>query len=56
MTDKEAYRLIGEAAEKLSRMPEMQAQMMKITHEKDKKAAEKMLYMTAIGALMGISK
>lgn len=56
MTDKEAYRLIGEAAEKLAKLPEMQKQMMKIAREKGKEAAEQMLYITAIGALMGINK
>lgn len=55
MTDKEAHELIGEAAEKLANLPEMQKQMMKIAREKGKEAAEQMLYLTAIGALMGVN-
>lgn len=56
MKDKEAYELIGQRVMELVSMPEIQAEMVKIANEKGKEAAEKMIYMTAIGTLIGLQK
>lgn len=56
MTNKEAYELIGQRVMELVSMPEIQAEMVKIANEKGKEAAEKMIYMTAIGTLIGLQK
>lgn len=53
MTDKEAYKLIGERAAELSKRPEIQAKMVEIARTKGKKEAEKYLYMAAIASLAG---
>lgn len=56
MTNKEAYELIGQRVTELVSMPEIQAEMIKVAREKGKEAAEKMIYMTAIGTLIGLQK
>ena len=56
MKEKEAYELIGQRVMELVSMPEIQAEMVKIANEKGKEAAEKMIYMTAIGTLIGLQK
>ena len=53
MTDKEAYKLIGERAVELSKRPEIQAKMIEIARTEGKKKAEKYLYMAAIASLAG---
>lgn len=55
MSDKEAYRLIGERAEALAQSPEIQAKMIEIAKEKCKEEAEKWLYMVAVGTLAGLN-
>lgn len=52
MTDKEAYKTIGERAEELAQIPEVQNKMIEISNKEGKKAAEKWLYMSAIASLM----
>lgn len=56
MTNKEAFELIGQRVAELVALPEMQDEMMKIAKKQGKEAAEKMLYMTAIGTLLGLQK
>ena len=53
MTDKEAYKLIGERAAELAKRPEIQSKMIEIARTKGKKEAEKYLYMAAIASLAG---
>ena len=52
MTDKEAYDTIGERAEQLAQIPEVQNKMIEILNKEGKEAAEKWLYMSAIASLM----
>lgn len=52
MTDKEAYRTIGERAEELAKIPEVKEKMLEILNKEGKEAAEKWLYMSAIASLM----
>lgn len=53
MTDKEAYKLIGERAAEIAKRPEIQQKMIEIAGSKGKKEAEKYLYMAAIASLAG---
>lgn len=55
MTDREAYRIIGERAAELAELPEVQAQMVKIAREQGTEAAERALYMAAVASLVGVS-
>ena len=52
MTDKEAYKTIGERAEQLSQIPDVQNKMVEIARSQGKQAAEKWLYMSAIASLI----
>ena len=52
MTDTEAYRAIGERAEQLTQIPEVQKKMIEILNNDGKEAAEKWLYMSAIASLI----
>jgi len=55
MDDKSAYRLIGERAEELSKMPEVQKKMVEMVRSGfTKEDAEKWLYACAIGTLIGV--
>ena len=56
MTDKEDYELIGRRVMELVSTPEVQAEMVKAANEQGKEAAEKMIYMTAVGTLIGLHK
>ena len=51
MTDKEAYRIIGERTEKLVKLPEVQKKMIAIAREQDREAAERYVYMLAVATL-----
>ena len=53
MTNKEAYALIGERAEQLSKMPDVQEKMIRLARENGKEAAEKWLYLAAVATLAG---
>ena len=52
MTDEEAYKLIGERAEELSKRADVQKKMVEIEHNDGKAEAEKWLYRAAIATLM----
>ena len=52
MTDKEAYKLIGERVEQLSKRADVQNKMLEIACKDGKAEAEKWLYMSAIASLM----
>ena len=52
MTDKEAYKLIGERAEELSKRVDVQKKMVEIANKDGKSEAEKWLYRCAIATLM----
>ena len=51
MTDKEAYRIIGERAEELVKLPEVQKKMIAIARENGKDAAESYVYKLALATL-----
>lgn len=51
MGNAEGYRLIGERATELAKMPDVQRKMLKVSNEQGKKAAETMLYRFAIATL-----
>ena len=53
MTNKEAYKIIGERAAELVKRPEIKKKMLKIAAKQGKKEAEKFLYLAAIATLMG---
>lgn len=53
MTDKEAYKIIGARAEEIAKLPEVQREMIEIARKQGKEAAEKYLYLAAIGTLIG---
>lgn len=53
MTNKEAYKLIGERAKVLTRNLDIQLTMLRIAEEKGKEEAAKWLYMAAIATLVG---
>ncbi|MBQ2177096.1 MAG: hypothetical protein II453_19280 [Alphaproteobacteria bacterium] len=53
MTNKEAYKLIGERARELTRKPEIQSTMLHLAKEKGEEEATKWLYMAAIATLVG---
>ena len=56
MTNTEAYTLIGERAQELSKLPEIQSKMVDMVRNgSTKEEAEKWLYMCAIGTLAGIT-
>ena len=52
MTDEEAYKLIGERAEELSKRTDVQKKMVEIANKDGKTEAEKWLYRFAIATLM----
>ena len=52
MTDKEAYKAIGERAEELRKRDDVQKKMVEIAVKDGKAEAEKWLYMSAIASLM----
>lgn len=52
MTDEEAYKLIGERAEELSKRTDVQKKMVEIADKQGKAEAEKWLYKAAIATLM----
>ena len=52
MTDKEAYKLIGERAEELSKREDVQKKMVEIVNKDGKAEAEKWLYTAAIATLI----
>ena len=52
MTDEEAYKLIGERAEELSKRSDVQKKMVEISSKDGKAEAEKWLYRFAIATLM----
>lgn len=54
MTNKEAYKLIGERAEELTKEPNIRKQMIEIARKEGKEKAEQFLYFTAIATLVGI--
>ena len=53
MTDKEAYKLIGERAEELTRMKDVQIKMIEISKKEGKEKAASWLYKVAIASLIG---
>ena len=53
MTDKEAYKIIGERAEELTKNAEVQSKMLCIAKREGEEAAEKWLYMLAVATLAG---
>jgi hypothetical protein len=54
MSNKEAFKLIGERADELAKNQEVQHKMLQIVREKSKEDAEKWLYRLAIATLAGI--
>lgn len=52
MTDTEAYKLIGERAEELTKRIDVQTKMVQIANTKGKEKAEKWLYNLAIASLL----
>lgn len=54
MSNKEAFKLIGERAGELAKNQEVQHKMLQIVKEKSKEDAEKWLYRLAIATLAGI--
>lgn len=54
MKNKEAYALIGERANELSKKPEVQNEMIKIAKMQGKEDAERYLYILAITTLCGL--
>lgn len=56
MNNKEAFKLIGERAEELTKKQDVQHKMLQIAKEKSKEDAEKWLYMLAIATLAGIKQ
>lgn len=52
MTDLEAYELIGERAEELTKRADVQKKMVEIADNDGKAEAEKWLYMSAIASLI----
>lgn len=55
MTNTEAYKIIGERAAELAKMPEVQSIMVQMVNSgKTKEETEQWLYMNAIGTLMGV--
>ena len=55
MTDKQAYKLIGERAEELSKNIDIQNKMVEIAQKEGKQKAEQYLYMLAISTLCGVN-
>ena len=54
MTNNEAYKLIGERANELSKNKEVQKKMVEIAKTEGKEKAEKFLYNLAIATLCGV--
>ena len=54
MTNNEAYKLIGERANELSKNTEVQKKMVEIAKSDGKEKAEKFLYDLAIATLCGV--
>lgn len=53
MSDKEAYKLIGERVKELSANLKIQKKMLEIAREKGREEAERLLYLAAIATLVG---
>lgn len=53
MTDREAYKLIGERAAELTKRPEIQKKMLEIANAEGKETAVKWVYLAAIATLYG---
>lgn len=53
MTNEQAFEMIGERAEELTKDSSIQAKMVDIAKKDGKEAAEKYLYMMAIATLCG---
>lgn len=53
MTDEQAYKLIGERTEELSKNKDIQNKMVEIAQKEGKAKAEQYLYMLAISTLCG---
>ena len=53
MTNKEAYKLIGERTAEIVKRPEIQKKMLEIANAEGKEAAVKWVYMAAIATLYG---
>ena len=53
MTNEQAYKLIGERTEELSKNIDVQNKMVEIAQKEGKEEAEKYLYMLAISTLCG---
>lgn len=51
MTNKEAFRLIGERENELSKLPDVQKKMLETANRNGKKAAETLLFNFAIATL-----
>ena len=56
MTYNEAYKLIGERAEELTKNIEIQKKMVEIAKSDGKEKAEKFLYNLAVATLCGVQK
>lgn len=54
MTNNEAYKLIGERANELSKNTEVQKKMVEIAKSEGREKAEKFLYDLAIATLCGV--
>lgn len=55
MTDNEAYKMIGERAAELAKLPAVQSKMVDMVRSgSTKEDAEKWLYTCAIGTLVGV--
>jgi len=54
MTDKEAFKLIGQRAEELTAKKEIQEKMVALAQEHGKEYAEQWLYRVAIATLCGM--
>lgn len=54
MTNNEAYKLIGERANELSKNKEVQKKMVEIAKTEGKEKAEKFLYNLSIATLCGV--
>lgn len=51
MTDKEAYKILGDRVAELTKKEEIQKKMLEILHKKSKEASEKWIYSLAIATL-----
>lgn len=51
MTDKEAYKILGDRVTELTKKEEVQKKMLEILHKESKEAAEKWVYSLAIATI-----